>query len=83
MVSINILDVPEHLMKPHIESVLLRNGVQSFPQLVGAKRSLIPRGWQRAGALASFFASAAVPAPDQIYVSAPGKVARERVLTQF
>lgn len=35
--------------------------------------SLIPRGWQRAGALASFFGSVAVPAPDQIYVSAPGK----------
>lgn len=35
--------------------------------------SLIPRGWQRAGALASFFGSAALPAPDRIYVSSPGK----------
>ena len=30
----------EHLTKHHIQSVLLRNGIQSFPQLVGAKRRL-------------------------------------------
>ena len=35
--------------------------------------SLIPRGWQRAGALTSFFGSAGLPVPDRIYVSAPGK----------
>ena len=36
--------------------------------------ALIVRGWQRAGALAVFFASkSCVPTPDRIYVSAPGK----------
>jgi broad specificity phosphatase PhoE len=36
--------------------------------------SLIPRGWQRAGALAVFFGSKdGLPAPDQIYAAASGK----------
>jgi hypothetical protein len=37
--------------------------------------SLIPRGWQRAGALAIFFAGPGpLPAPDQIYAAAPDKI---------
>ena len=36
--------------------------------------SLIPRGWQRAGALAVFFGSpAGLPSPARIYAAAPGK----------
>jgi hypothetical protein len=36
--------------------------------------SLIPRGWQRAGALAVFLAAKSdLPIPDRIYVSAPDK----------
>lgn len=36
--------------------------------------SLTPRGWQRAGALATFFGSeTGLPSPDRIYVSAPAK----------
>src|SRR5579863_2555501 len=36
--------------------------------------SLIPRGWQRAGALAVFFGSKdGLPVPDRIYAAAPDK----------
>jgi broad specificity phosphatase PhoE len=39
------------------------------------KKSLIVRGWQRAGALAVFFGpQGGVPSPDRIYASASGKI---------
>ena len=41
---------------------------------VNDAESLIPQGWQRAGALVVFFAGqSGLPIPDQIYVSAPDK----------
>jgi broad specificity phosphatase PhoE len=55
------------------------DGVNQGVDITGAvdPESLIPRGWQRAGALASFFGPrGTLPAPDRIYASAAGKSKR-------
>jgi broad specificity phosphatase PhoE len=55
------------------------DGANQGVDITGAadQESLIPRGWQRAGALASFFGPRGMlPAPDRIYAAAAGKSKR-------
>ena len=56
-----------HAEKPEGQSQGVNDRGENDPD------SLTPRGWQRAGALASFFGSAGLAVPDRIYVSARGK----------